>query len=96
MNPKFKHRFLVLRKLHEHIQNTTEQRDITIFEVGRELGIGEVAAIDAFMYLLQEGLTKWTGLGGEASITQIGIQEIEDAMAEKRTAYFPLGILNAV
>jgi hypothetical protein len=96
MNPKFKHRFLVLRKLHEHTDDTTMQCGMNIFTVGKEVGIGEVAAIDAFMYLEQQGLVKWAGLGGEGAITQLGVQEIEDAMAEKRTAYFPLGILNAV
>jgi hypothetical protein len=96
MNPKFKHRFLILRKLHAHTDDTTEQCGMNIFSVGKEVGIGEVAAIDAFMYLEQEGLVKWTGLSGEGSITPLGIQEIEDAMAEKRTAYFPLGIADAL
>lgn len=95
MSPKFKNSFRVLRKLHEITGGVAEKHLIDIFEVGKELGMTELATLDTFIYLERERLVKWTALGGVVSITPQGIQEIEGAMAGKRTAYFPLGIADA-
>lgn len=99
MNPRleeiFKNRFRIMRKLYEINDGIAEHRGADLFEIGKELSMGDIVTIDTFDFLKSEGLVKWSLMGG-ISITQLGVRSVERALDHRLTAYFPADIADQV
>jgi hypothetical protein len=84
-----------MRKLYEINDGIPEHRGADLFEIGKELGMGDIVTIDTFDFLKDEGLVKWVLMGG-ISITQLGVRSVETALNHRLTAYFPADIADKV
>ena len=88
LDEKRRLQFLLLSRLYE----IADGGALDIREVGRSTGMTDDEALDAFDYLKDEGLTRWMAIGGIGTITEAGINEIEEAYDERSTAHFPANI----
>jgi|LGOV01.1.fsa_nt_gb hypothetical protein len=85
-----KNRFTYLHHLYKKSSGSTFP-DMNMWEIGRELGFGKEKTENITDYLENEGLLKYTALGGTIAITHPGIVEVEEALShpEEPTQYFP-------
>lgn len=89
-------RWLMLRKFYEKTNGHAGRHIINMWEIGKELGLDPEATEVTYDYLQGEGLLKAMTLGGGATITHMGVREVEDAEEhpEEPTLHFPPFIVN--
>jgi hypothetical protein len=83
-------RFRFLNRMYE-ISDGSEMKDISMWELGKELGLSREETENVADYLKGEELIKFTAMGGWISITHYGIIEVEEAInnPDESTQYFP-------
>ncbi len=88
-------RFEFLKRLYE-LSKGDMYFEGDMFIVGQELGLDKPTTFTVTDYLSDEGLLKYTALGGLIGITHAGIKEVEKATAhpDKETEHFlPINVI---
>jgi hypothetical protein len=91
LDERKKNRWLMLRKFYELAHGHADDEIIDIWQVGEELGWDRETTETTYDYLQGEGLLKAMTLGGGATITYKGVQQIKKAeeQPQEPTLYFP-------
>ncbi len=86
-------RFLLLHKIYEITGGVAERHALDIKQIGDDMGVGPYVALETFDFLRAEGLGKWVAAGYKGTITALGLEEIQDALNQKRSVHFPANII---
>ena len=90
-------RLRLLRRLYEHTGGDTAAM-ISMWAIGRELGLSEEETRRVVQYLVDENLAKYRAIGGWIGITHRGVKEVEATLQEpgQPTHHFPAAVPAAI
>jgi len=93
LGEKREQRLRFLHLLYEK-SDGNQQKHLSMWELGTELGLERPDIPVVMQYLEGEGLAEYKAMGGIIGITHWGVKQVEEALMtpEKETAYFPPAI----